>query len=280
MSPEISASPRSLEPAVVSVVIPAKDDAGPLATCLAALGAQTRPADEIVVVDNGSSDDTARVAVAAGARVVRCEEPGIPAAAAAGFDAAAGDVLLRLDAECIPGASWIGSVLAALDDAPHAAAVTGGARFVDGPEPLRAPLAAAYLLAYAAATVPALGHLPLFGSNFAVRADAWREVRATVHRHDPDVHDDLDLAFHLGERHVIVYRRGLTMGMSMRPFGSASSLRVRLARGIRTVVVHWPHDFPPLRWVRRMMRPRPVRLGASIPPSPSSSTPTTAAPRS
>ena len=263
---------------VVSVVIPAKDDAGHLAVCLAALGAQTRLADEVVVVDNASSDETVGVAAAAGARVVRCLEPGIPAATATGFDAAVGDVILRLDADCIPAAAWVERMLAALDAAPHAAAVTGGARFVDGPRALRVPLAAAYLLAYAAATIPALGHVPLFGSNFAVRADAWREVRSTVHRHDPDVHDDLDLAFHLGEEHVIVYRPGLSMGMSMRPFRSASSLRVRLRRGIRTVTVHWPRDFPPRRWVRRARNGPLSRTTALSPPPRTPSSPGTAAP--
>lgn len=245
-------APSAAGPSVaVSVVIPAKDDARQLETCLAALAAQTRRADEVVVVDNGSSDETASVAAAAGARVVRCLEPGIPAATAAGFDSARGEVLLRLDADCEPGLRWIEHMVAALEQAPHAAAVTGGARFVDGPKMLRSPLAAAYLLAYATATIPALGHVPLFGSNFALRAVAWRRVRSAVHRHDPDVHDDLDLAFHLGEHHRIVYRAGLTMGMSMRPFDSASSLLVRLRRGVHTVTVHWPRDFPPFRWLRR-----------------------------
>lgn len=262
---------RDAAPPTVSVVIPAKDDGGPLAACLAALGAQTRTADEIVVVDNGSSDATARVAAESGARVVRCSESGIPAATAAGFDAAVGDVLLRLDADCVPAPWWIERAVAALEEAPHAAAVTGGARFLDGPRILRGPLAAAYLVAYATATIPALGHVPLFGSNFAVRAEAWRRVRSDVHRHDPDVHDDLDLAFHLGEDHVIVYRPGLTMGMSMRPFRSAASLRLRLYRGIRTVTVHWPHDFPPRRWVRRALR----RRATPIAPPPNSSTPAT-----
>ena len=72
----------------VSVVIPVRDDAEMLARCLAALAAQTRPADEIVVVDNGSSDDSASVARSAGARVVAEATPGIPQAASTGYDAA------------------------------------------------------------------------------------------------------------------------------------------------------------------------------------------------
>ena len=54
----------------ISVVVPVLNDSPMLAQCLAALALQTRPADEIVVVDNGSTDDTAAVATAGGARVV------------------------------------------------------------------------------------------------------------------------------------------------------------------------------------------------------------------
>lgn len=238
----------------VSVVIPAKDDAERLASCLAALAVQSRPADEVVVVDNRSSDGTARVARAAGARTIPCAEPGIPAASATGYDAATGDLVLRLDADCLPPVEWIERVVTAFAEWPEVGAITGGAVFADGPPRLRVPLAAVYLAAYIASAAPALGHVPLFGSNLAFRRDVWDDVRTEVHRHDPEVHDDLDLSFHLGDRHVIRYRRGLGMRISMRPFGDLTAFAVRFSRGFRSVLVHWPHDFPPLRWLRLILR--------------------------
>ncbi|MGE3194498.1 MAG: glycosyltransferase family 2 protein, partial [Microbacteriaceae bacterium] len=72
----------------LSVVIPVRNDAAMLATALESLGAQHRPPDEIVVVDNGSSDQSAEVALAAGARVVPQPVRGIPSAASTGYDAA------------------------------------------------------------------------------------------------------------------------------------------------------------------------------------------------
>lgn len=237
----------------VSVVIPVKDDGPRLRRCLRALAMQTRPPDEIVVVDNGSTDDSADIARAAGARVVPCARPGIPAASACGFDAARGAVILRLDADSLPARTWVAAMTDALAARPDVAAVTGGARFVDGPRVLRAPLAAAYLAAYVLVCAPALGHWPLYGSNLGMRRSAWLAIRPHIHLR-PDVHDDLDLAFHLGLRARIAFVPHAAMGVSMRPFADARAFAVRTARGVRTVVLHWPADFPPVRWVHRGMR--------------------------
>ncbi len=236
------------------MIIPVKDDAAELARCLAALANQTRPADEIIVVDNGSSDSSDAVALHAGATLIRCAEPGIPAAAAAGYDTATGDLILRLDADCVPGRAWIERVCGEFSRRPDVAALTGGAVFRGRQSVVRSLWSAAYLLAYAGTTIPALGHLPLFGSNLAMRRRAWDEVALAVHRHDPDIHDDLDLAFHLGEHHRIGYLRGVEMSMSPRPFGSARSLAQRFRRGFRTIFIHWPVEFPPRRWLHLARR--------------------------
>lgn len=260
MTPASGASPVT-----VSVVVPVKDDASHLRRCLRALAVQTRPVDEIIVVDNASSDDSAAVARAAGARVVRCERPGIPAAASYGYDRAGGELILRLDADCRPSPSWVAAMTDRFARSPRVDVLTGGARFSDGPRMLRAPLAALYLGAYGLAGLAALGHLPLFGSNLAFRRTAWRDVRGRVHRADADLHDDLDLAFHLGERHRIRYAHGAALGISMRPFGDARAFVRRLRRGARTVLVHWPQDFPPIRWTRLALRRILHRLGVPGP---------------
>jgi len=241
-------------PLTVSIVIPVKDDAAQLRRCLRALARQTRLPDEIVVVDNGSSDDSAAVAFAAGARLIRCDAAGIPAAASAGYDAARGDLILRLDADSVPAPDWVAAFAQAFATRPDVGAFTGGARFIDGPPALRTPLAAVYLGGYAAAGLAALGHPPLFGSNMAFRREAWRHVRSRVHRDDATLHDDLDLAFHLGEHRRIRYLPQARLGISMRPFGDPRAFARRVRGGFRTVFVHWPTDFPPVRWDRRLLR--------------------------
>lgn len=241
---------RDQVPPTLSVVIPVRNDATLLAGCLGALAAQTVAPDEIVVVDNGSTDDSAAVARAAGARVVTCARKGIPAASSTGYDAAHGDIIARLDADCTPDATWVAEIVQAFSRHPAVDVITGGARFTDGPVILRRSLAAAYLGAYYTLTLPMLGHIPVFGSNMAMRRAVWESARFGVHRHDTLVHDDLDLAFHIGEEHVIRYEPRLRMGISMRPFAAAGSIAFRFGRGMYTGLVHLPYGGPPWRLMR------------------------------
>src|SRR5260370_21457573 len=86
----------------VSVIIPNWNRAGLLDAALACLRRQTRPADEILVVDNGSSDESIDVAAKGRARVMELREnSGFCRAVNEGIRAASGDwiVILNNDVE-------------------------------------------------------------------------------------------------------------------------------------------------------------------------------------
>ena len=110
--------------AAFAIVIPARDAASLLRRTLPAL-APLAATHEVLVVDDGSRDDTAEVAVSLGARVLRLPSPGGPAAARnAGARAAAGspEILVFLDADVLPHAETVTRLLAPFSDPGVAAA--------------------------------------------------------------------------------------------------------------------------------------------------------------
>ena len=234
----------------MSVVIPVKDDAPLLDTCLAALNQQDVAALEIIVVDDGSSDASAEVARRHGATVLTEIRPGMARASAAGYDHAAGDIIARLDADSVPASNWIRTIITAAAQQPGVDAFTGSGTFTDGPPQWQHAAARLYLGAYYVTASLALTHVPLFGSNFAMRRTAWIDVRNDAHLDDTGLHDDFDLAYHLGRTHRIRYIPGLRLGISMRPLLAGGGM-LRTVRGFRTVLTHWPHDLPRLRLARR-----------------------------
>ena len=76
----------------------------------------------------------------------------------------------------------------------------------------------------------ALAHPPLFGSNLAMRRDVWERVAGSVHRTRQDLHDDVDLSYHVGDVGTIRHDPSLVVGISARPLRSWSGLGVRVRR--------------------------------------------------
>ena len=104
----------------VSVIIPARDAGATLAAALSGIAGQDVAVPfEVLVVDDGSRDDTAAVAEAAGppVRVVNGPGRGPAAARNAGAAAAAGRVLAFMDADCVPEPGWLRAALEALESA-------------------------------------------------------------------------------------------------------------------------------------------------------------------
>jgi glycosyltransferase involved in cell wall biosynthesis len=111
----------------VSIIVPAHNEERLLGTTLDALrgaAAALGEPHEIVVVDDASTDGTAKIARAHGARVVRVGVRHIAAARNAGAREARGDVLVFVDADTTVSAAVLAQAVAAA----RAGAAGGGAR--------------------------------------------------------------------------------------------------------------------------------------------------------
>ncbi|WP_306231203.1 glycosyltransferase family A protein [Agrococcus beijingensis] len=251
-------SARSTTPPRVSVVIPVRDDARALRACLRRLAAQTVAPFEVIVVDNGSRDDSIDVARAAGATVLEEPRPGIPATAARGYDAAAGEVIARCDADSLVPRDWIERIAAAFaaDDALDA--LTGPGRFHDLPRPWAGLASAAYALGVFGVAGAAVANVPVWGSNMALRRSAWLAIADRVPRDDPQLHDDLDVSMRLGPDARVRLDPRLRVRAQGRMFRSRADVRRRFSVAMRTFRRGWADEGSPgRRWLRRLGQPRP-----------------------
>ncbi len=111
----------------VSVVIPAYNAASHIQRALDSVLAQTRQADEIIVVDDGSTDGTGQVVRKYGDKVrcIRQENAGVSAARNAGIKAAASEWIALLDADDEWQSGYLEGQMQILEHNPSLAWTTG-----------------------------------------------------------------------------------------------------------------------------------------------------------
>ena len=105
-------------PTPMSVVVATYNRAASLDRLLTAIAAQHDLviAPEVVVVDDGSTDDTAAVVARHGHRRVVTGHVGPAVARNAGWRAAQGEVIVFTDDDCVPATDWLAGLLAACAD--------------------------------------------------------------------------------------------------------------------------------------------------------------------
>ena len=120
-------------PGTVSFVIPNYNHARYLGQAIESALAQTYPHVEVIVVDDGSTDDSGAVAAAYGDRIryIYQRNAGLSAARNTGVQAAQGEYIALLDADDLVEPAYAERLLAVLAQAPAAAGAYCGFRFVD-----------------------------------------------------------------------------------------------------------------------------------------------------
>jgi glycosyltransferase involved in cell wall biosynthesis len=106
----------------ISFIVPMYNEAENIGHCLRAILAEAEPEDEVIVIDNGSTDDSLQIA-ASFERVRTISLPGRSIAAVRNYGArlSTGTILGFIDADCVIVPGWRQQVAAVLRDGEYAA---------------------------------------------------------------------------------------------------------------------------------------------------------------
>ncbi len=228
--------------ASVSIIIPVYNEEDYLRQCLDAIVAQVEPADEVIVVDNNSHDNTVEVAKEYSfVRILKQTKQGVLYARNKGFDAATSDIIGRIDADTRLDPDWTRQVKRIfLDD--QVAAATGPVYWYDMPlkeknyflEHIFKGLLYKYDMDFPF----------LLGANMAIRRTEWKRIKDDL-CDNKKMHEDMDLAVHLylHERHI-VYDQDMRAGASTRRFDSRPGDFFRYSEMMKTTFAE--HDMNPI----------------------------------
>jgi len=222
----------------MAVIVPARDEAAALPHVLGPLVAQLQPGDELIVVDDHSSDATVTVAASLGATVVTPPPlpegwVGKPHACWHGAAATSAAILVFVDADVRPGQALLDGLAAAIVDSPGA--VVSVQPWHDAVAPVeRASVLPNIVALMGCGAFTSLGrHVRTdvaFGPVLTVRREVYE--RAGGHAH-PDVRaslvEDIELARQVGRSELFSSRTDATFRMY--PTG----LRQLLAGWSRTI---------------------------------------------
>lgn len=234
----------------VSIVIPAWNEEERIADCLTNATRQTVQPHEVLVVDNRSTDGTCRVVEefirdhpGSPVRLLhQNEEQGLIPTRNYGLNHATGDVLGRVDADCMLKPDWVEVVSGIFTEDPQAMGATGPVTYYDMPA-RHVSLKGDDRVRRHSYRADG-GQVLLFGSNMALRASAWRQIADEVCQDRSDVmHEDIDVSLHLlGKGMRTVYSKRMICGISARRMDTSfKSFHAYMKRFRNTFEAHPEH---------------------------------------
>ena len=245
-------SPRS---ATLSVVVPAFNEEAYIGDCLRSLLHQIDQIDEVIVVDNGSTDGTRSiVADIAGScdkvRLLTERRRGVIPARNTGLGAASAEILARIDADTYVDPGWAQAIRTFFSTNHEYDAATGPFSYHDGPNFRwrdRLPGKAADRPDRSAWRPYGGG---VYGANMAIRREVWHSLRDDLHDR-PDIWEDADLnaaLFRCQRKRALLY--GMAARVSARRFlTSPRSFWTYTRRGPTTLRLNGMRLAATLSWI-------------------------------
>ncbi|MCA9329122.1 glycosyltransferase family 2 protein [Candidatus Saccharibacteria bacterium] len=212
----------------LSIIIPVYNEEQTLQGCLDSILTQTVQPNEVIVVDNNSTDNTLAIAKKFNnIKIVHEEQQGVLHARTTGFNLATSDILGRIDADTRLEPNWVEQLLSIMKD-KTIAGVTGSSHWYDMPfSPVNHKIEHFFknILFKHQKNFPFL-----FGTNMAIRRSAWININKQLCVKDY-IFEDADIAIHLyQQKKKIVYDSRLRVGMSARRYANGFNDFVRYIR--------------------------------------------------
>lgn len=218
----------------LTIVIPVYNEENYLENCLKSIAGQDLMPDEVIVVDNNSTDRSCEIAKKYPfVRVIKEKKQGIVFARNAGFNQAKSDIIGRIDADTVLASGWVRYVKNKAQYLDDFAAVTGPCTFYD--YKYGRTLFAFHRVIYFWLSRFSFGHTILFGSNLFLFRKNWDSIKSEACINN-NIHEDMDLAAHIfkngGE---IVFDKNLMASISSRRF---SNWKCYPTKWTRTWTIH------------------------------------------
>lgn len=214
----------------ISIVIPVYNESDTIERCLNSVLEQTVAPDQIVIVNNMSTDDTVEIVMQYMSNlpqkyqdlkdrihiIDQNEYQGIAPTRNAGFNYASTDIIGRIDSDSIISPDWVSTVLEYFKLNAKTSAITGPVTYYDMPF-RKFSLKGDRRLRKFVSSVSSEFTM-LFGTNMALRRDAWDVVKDECCLDlNNEMHEDVDLGVHLALHKLrIDFVDNMVAGMSAR----------------------------------------------------------------
>lgn len=226
----------------LSIIIPALNEENYIGDCLRSLLAHASGrALEIIVVDNGSTDATAKIARGfPGVRVVTERQRGLTRARQKGLASARGEIIAYIDADTRMPAGWCEKVLQAFSADPVLVGLSGPYDYID--LPLRDRMVVDFYWKYLAKPTSLMTGYMLVGGNFAARRDALQKIGGF----DTSISfygEDTDIARRLSAVGTVRFMNDLRMPTSARRLQKEGMMKTGAAyvgNYLSEVILHRP----------------------------------------
>lgn len=179
----------------VSVVIPVYNEEKYIKNCLDSLAKQVEKPDEIIVVDNNSTDKTIEIVKKyKSIKIIKETTQGMTPARNTGFNQTKYEIIVKCDADSVLPQDWIKNIKNDFLQDSEIIAISMPIKFndiyfiLDNTIPF-------YIYLF----IPRLmtGFYYLIGPGYAIKKTVWNKIRNEICLDDKKVHEDIDISFHL-----------------------------------------------------------------------------------